>query len=73
MKGLQDLLKKDYAKKDEEKGASYETKSNFLRVLNQTAIPGMNMYAGTADPRKVAKSRARNKVARKSRRANRAK
>jgi hypothetical protein len=69
MKGLGDLLKKAYAKKDAEAGASYETKSNTLRVLNERP---QHIYAGTADPRKVAKSRARNKQARQSRRINRA-
>jgi hypothetical protein len=68
MKGLQELLKKKYDEKNEEKGASYETKSNTLRVMNQS---GYNMYAGTVPPAEVARRRAKNKRARATRKASR--
>ncbi len=43
-----------------------------LFALNSvTRRTGAVVYAGTADPGKVAKRRARNKVARRSRRINR--
>lgn len=71
MKGLTALLQREYKKKDSEKGASYETKSHFLRVLNESAIPGMNMYAGTVPHETKMRRRAKNKAARKARRINR--
>lgn len=42
----------------------------ILKALNTPSL-GKHIYAGTADPVKVAKRRAKNKVARKQRRVNR--
>lgn len=42
----------------------------ILKALNTPSL-GKHIYAGTADPVKVAKRRAKNKVARKQRKVNR--
>jgi hypothetical protein len=69
VKGLQELFKKASDKEDARvSGASYETRSNFLRVMNQT---GYNMYAGTVAHEEIKQRRARNKRARAARRINR--
>lgn len=44
-------------------------RSTSLTMLG--ALQGKHVYAGTADPARVAKDRARNKVARRQRRVNR--
>ncbi|NUP32907.1 MAG: hypothetical protein HOU01_14460 [Streptomycetaceae bacterium] len=44
------------------------TQRGILIALNQT---GKHIYAGTVDPKVVARRRAANKMARKSRRINR--
>lgn len=41
----------------------------ILKALNTPSL-GKHIYAGTADPVKVAKRRAKNKVARKQRKVN---
>jgi hypothetical protein len=43
----------------------------LLALNHVTRRTGAVVYAGTADPAKVAKRRARNKVARRQRRVNR--
>lgn len=45
--------------------------SNKFGMLQEMNF-GYNMYAGTADPEKVRRRRAKNKVGRKQRRINRA-
>jgi hypothetical protein len=70
MKGLKELLKKEYDKEDGRLASSYETRSNFLRTMNQS---GYKMYAGTVPPVVVAARRAKAKRARKARRVNRGK
>lgn len=42
----------------------------ILKALNSPKL-GLHIYAGTADPEKVRKRRAKNKVARKQRKVNR--
>jgi hypothetical protein len=69
MKGLAELFKKASDEEDERvSGASYETRSNFLRVMNQT---GYQMYAGTVAHEEIRHRRAKNKAARAARRVNR--
>lgn len=69
MKGLKELLQKEYDKEDKETpGASYETRSNFLRTMNQT---GYKMYAGTVPEVIVQQRRARGKRQKAARRINR--
>jgi hypothetical protein len=71
MKGLADFLKVEHDKEDQrEDGASYETRSNFLRFLNE---PGKNMYAGTVPVAEVQKRRAKGKRQKASRTRNRIK
>lgn len=55
-----------------------ETETKPLNVFQMLILKGLNspklglhIYAGTADPEKVRKRRAKNKVARKQRKVNR--
>jgi|tagenome__1003787_1003787.scaffolds.fasta_scaffold20928742_4 hypothetical protein len=68
MKGLAELLKKEYDKEDEKTKASYETRSNFLKTMNLT---GYQMYAGTVPPVEVQRRRVKGKRQKASRRINR--
>ena len=55
------------------RGAPTTDKTPFVQAifLGLNSIPGLHVYAGTASEAEVARRRAKNKVARKSRRANR--
>jgi hypothetical protein len=51
--------------------ASWRGGATLQRQILNGLQDGRPVYAGTADPRKVAKRRARNRVAARSRRVNR--
>lgn len=61
IQGLEDKLDKD----------SIDVNVNNMTGFFSTVGISYNLYTGTADPVKVAKRRAKNKVARKQRRRNR--
>lgn len=54
-------------------GTSTTGKTSFVQAifLGLNSIPGLHVYAGTVSEAEVARRRAKNKVARKSRRVNR--
>jgi hypothetical protein len=64
---IQGLKEKLGAKVEEAEEGNFRNQLGYLKGMNQN----YNMYGGTADPYKVAKRRAKNKVGSKSRRANR--
>lgn len=41
------------------------------QILDGLQVPGKHVYAGTVEPKEVERRRAKNKAARRSRRANR--
>ena len=54
-------------------GTPTTSKTSFVQAifLGLNSIPGLHVYAGTVSEEEVARRRAKNKVARKSRRVNR--